>query len=335
MGQAAVAAEELGAVAGHRAEGAQALVDVEEADPVAVVVAVGVPGVERAAVVGDLGDDVRRGLPAQVAEHPFDVPGGRQLARAGPIVGEPQHEELDRRVGGDVDLQLRADAGLAQLEGAVAEAVAGDVGARLAFRRRRQRGRRPELAGLLVAQVDRLAAGVGDRIVVPRRQPQLVRVLAPGVAAAGLRDDAAEARIGDDVGPGRRRPLARRRRDDVFAAVAAEAADAVEQPQALPVGRGAAGARAATAGAASARRVRVGSSGVPRRSRRAAALRLLGQRAAAVAEHDAGDRLQQDAVFVRRSARPGARRCRPGLSITCASTPAAIRPRICSCSRWR
>ena len=68
--------------AGHRAVDAVGGVDVEEGDPVAEVVAVAVAGVERAVVGRDLGVDMRRGLLAQVAEHPFDVAGGGE-ARGG------------------------------------------------------------------------------------------------------------------------------------------------------------------------------------------------------------------------------------------------------------
>ena len=56
----------------------------------------------------------------------------------------------------------------------------------------RQRRGTPELAGLLVADVDDLAAAVGDRIVVPGRDPVLVAVVRPRAADAGLRDHAAE-----------------------------------------------------------------------------------------------------------------------------------------------
>ena len=79
--------------------------------------------------------------------------------------------ELDRRVHRHVDPQLGDDAVLGVLEDAVAKAVADDVRRGAAGRQRRGR---PELAGLLVADVERLAAGVLDRIVVPGREPKLV-----------------------------------------------------------------------------------------------------------------------------------------------------------------
>ena len=164
----------------------------------------------------------------QVAEHPLDVTGRAQLARAARHVGEPQHRELHRRVEGDEDRQLGTDAVRGVLEHAVAEAVAGlELRGPRAVGRAGQGGRRPHVAAFLVAQVDRLAAGVADGIVVPRRQSQFVGVLAPGVGTPGLRDHATEARIGEHVDPRRRRPRPRRRRDDVFASVGGKAADAV------------------------------------------------------------------------------------------------------------
>jgi len=44
-----------------------------------------------------------------------------------------------------------------------------------------------------------------QRIVGERREPILTAVLAPGEGRTGGRDDAAEARIGEDVDPGERR----------------------------------------------------------------------------------------------------------------------------------
>ena len=77
--------------------------------------------------------------------------------------------------------------------------------------RHRARRRRPRLAGLVVADEDRLAGRIADRIVRERRQPVLAAVAGPGVRRARRRDDRAEPRVGDDVHPGHRRFLGRRR----------------------------------------------------------------------------------------------------------------------------
>ena len=204
------------------------LAAVDEDDPVGKLGVVGVAREERAADRVELGHHVHERFVAQFAQHQFPVAGDRQLARPAGAVGDLQPGELDRRVGGDVDAQLGDDAVLGVLEHAVAEAVAGDVRVLTAGRQRRGR---PEAAGLLVADVDRLAAGVGDRIVVPRREAELVAVLRPGVGAAALGDDRAELRIGDHVDPRRGRGLAGAEEHDVLAPVAAEAAQAVEERQ--------------------------------------------------------------------------------------------------------
>src|SRR6185295_20030424 len=95
-------------------------------------------------------------------------------------------------------VQLARDAGLAVLEDAVAEAVAGAVG-RLAPT---GQGRgRPEAPVRLVTNIESLSALVADRIVVPGRQAVSMGVLAPGVGASTLAHDAAKPRIGQHVHP--------------------------------------------------------------------------------------------------------------------------------------
>src|SRR3546814_365112 len=92
---------------------------------------------------------------------------------------------------------------------------------------RSQRGRRPEPPGLLVADVERLAAGVADRVVVPGREPELMRILRPRVAGVRFAGHAAEPGIGQHVRPRRRRRLPRRQVDHVLVAVRGERAEAV------------------------------------------------------------------------------------------------------------
>src|SRR4051812_36762272 len=91
------------------------------------------------------------------------------------------------------------------------------------------RGWRPEPAGLLVAQVERLAGRVDERVVRPGRQAVLLAVGLPGGAGAALRDDEPEGRVGDHVHPRRRRVRAGRQVDDVLAPVGREPARAVPE----------------------------------------------------------------------------------------------------------
>src|SRR3546814_11880669 len=131
----------------------------------------------------------------QVAEDPFDVAGGAEPACGVTGVAYPQHAELHRRFTCHVHPQLARDAVLLVLVDAVAEAVAHAI---RAVAGDGQRGRRPEPPGLLVAAVERLPAGVADRVVVPGRQPELLRLLRPsvaGVRSAGRARDGRQARL--------------------------------------------------------------------------------------------------------------------------------------------
>ena len=98
-------------------------------------------------------------------------------------VGEPQAADAHGVLGGDEPVELVGDAVRLVLEADAALAVADDVGLGRAHGQRR---RAPELAGLLVADVDRFAAAVGDRVVVPRGDAVLVAVERPRAADAGL-----------------------------------------------------------------------------------------------------------------------------------------------------
>ena len=265
----------------------------------------------REAALGDHGPEVR------VRQH-VDPRGGRCLSRNGrddvfaavgrepsePVeqdqvargwrlrmvlatVVDLQHREFHRCIGGHVHPQLGVDAVLVVLEDAVAESVTGDVGPGAAAG---QRCRRPEVPGLLVAQEQGLPARVGHGVVVPRRETELVSVLAPRVRDATLGDHGAEVRVREHIGPGRRRRLARDGRDDVLPAIARESAEPVEQDQ---VARG------------WCRRWRLALVDPGRHEAwhphlpGTATGDLLHEAAAAVADDGAGDGLQQDAVVVR------------------------------------
>ena len=165
------------------------------------------------------------GFRAQVAHHPFNVAGCRQLPRAARIVAEPEDEKLHGSIHGDINGRFGMDAVIDMLEHAIAKTVTCNI--RLAAAERPWH-RGPEFARRLVADIERLAAAVADGIVDPRRQAEGMRVLAPCVGGAGFGYDGAEMRIGDDVDPGRGRLAVRACHDDVFAAIGAETAGAVE-----------------------------------------------------------------------------------------------------------
>src|SRR6185295_720413 len=88
------------------------------------------------------------------------------------------------------------------LEGAEALAMADRV---FGFAPERPGRRGPNVAGLLVAEIDDLPQRIGDRIIAPRRQAVRLAVAAPGEARATFGNEEAKLRIGDDVDPRLRR----------------------------------------------------------------------------------------------------------------------------------
>src|SRR3546814_6682789 len=170
------------------------------------------------------GDHVHLRARMQVAEDPFDVAGGAEPAGGVTGVAYPQHAELHRRFTCHVHPQLARDAVLLVLVDAVAEAMAHAI---RAVAGAGQRGRRPEPPGLLVADIERLAAGVADRVVVPGREPELMSILRPRIAGVRFAGHDAEPGIGQYVRPRRRRRLSLRQVDHVLVAVRGERAEAV------------------------------------------------------------------------------------------------------------
>ncbi len=83
--------------------------------------------------------------------------------------------------------------------------------------------------GFLVADVDRLSGRIADRIVAPGRDLVLLRIQRPGAAGAVGGDQKAELRIGDDIDPGRGRPLAVVENDHIFARLRVKSAQPVEE----------------------------------------------------------------------------------------------------------
>ena len=164
---------------------------------------------------------------ARRAEHPLGVGGDRQAPRSpGPVL-HGEHGDLDRVVERHELDEVELDAVVEVLEAAVSGAVARDVGRVRAANRLRRRA--PQLTAVVVADVERLARRIADRIVGPRRQLVLAAVPGPGVAGAGLGDLEPERRVGDDVEPRGGRRLARAEDDDVLAAVLVEPAQSVEE----------------------------------------------------------------------------------------------------------
>src|SRR5262249_50176992 len=100
----------------------------------------------------------------------------------------------------------------------------------------RQRRRRPDLAGLLVAEEDGLSRSVANGIVRPGRELVLATVARPRESGSGLGHEKAEAGVRDHVRPWSRRVLSAPEDRHVFAGALVEAAEAVPEAQ-LQTGR--------------------------------------------------------------------------------------------------
>ena len=194
--------------------------------PVSALATVGIAGKQPAAMRIDLSNNVHQVGVSPLAEDQLPVTGERQTARTLRLVVQLDHQELDRRIHGDVGVHFRCNPGLKVLKHAVAEAVPADV-ARAAMRR--QRRRRPEGAGFLIANVDRFAAAVRKRVVVPGGEAEFMGVFHPGIGAAALADHGADVLAGDHVGPGHWRSLAGLKGDHVFVAIGCEATQTIAE----------------------------------------------------------------------------------------------------------
>ena len=182
-----------------------------------------------------LAHDLQRRVVPDRSQHPLGVVGRRQPSGLVARVPHGQARELDRVVRRDEQQQfLLQPVALADVPGVALAVADGDGRPGPAGQGRRG----PELAGGFVAQVDRLAGRVGDRVVGPGRQPVHLAVAGPGVAGPGVGREAAEAGVGQDVDPrGRGQPRAAGGGavddDDVLAAVRREASEAVPEDEVL------------------------------------------------------------------------------------------------------
>ena len=145
------------------------------------------------------------------------------------FVRQPKARYLDRSFDGHVLKKIGRDSVAGMLEAAITPTMTSHIGRRgLADG---NRCRTPDLAGFVVAHIESLARGVADRIVGPRSELVFAAVTRPSVAAAFGRGLEAEARIGDDVDPGRRRRLAGPEYRHIFLASCRKSSQPVEEFQ--------------------------------------------------------------------------------------------------------
>ena len=173
------------------------------------------------------------------AAAPLEERGEREAPRAAGGVDELDAPELDGEDRVDEEGPLGLDPAGHGAERRVAEAVpAGELVRRGPRRRRRER---PQVAGLVVAQVEELPRAVLGELLAPVGDRAELGVVDPAEAGAGLAHGEPHARVGDDVGPRTRRL---RIEDDVLARGEIETAVAVGGREAAPrVGGGIGGVR--------------------------------------------------------------------------------------------
>src|SRR5690348_5827256 len=82
---------------------------------------------------------------------------------------------------------------------------------------------------MVVADINRLTRGVGDRIVRPGRQLIFVAVQRPSKPGAGLRHEKPEPGIRNYVDPGSRRAQTFTENGDILAPIVRETTQAIEQ----------------------------------------------------------------------------------------------------------
>src|SRR4029450_5326272 len=128
---------------------------------------------------------VRRGGGPRGAQHPLDVRGDAEAARAPGAVLDAEPRDLHRVVEWDELCELERDPVRGMPEATVALPVTAHVGPRV-FPDGQER-RAPESPGLLVAHVEDLTRRVGHRIVRPGRELVLAAVLRPELPGAGFR----------------------------------------------------------------------------------------------------------------------------------------------------
>ena len=218
-------AEEILAVGGQAVRRA---VGAEERDPLGKLRVPRVAGQQRVAVALVFTDHMGSRRATQRPEQPFGVVGRGDPPWPRADIVQTQPDDLQRIVQGHEHQQLLLQALAVAPPTAVTRTVANLAGTALACRQRRGG---PDRRGFLVAQIQRFAGTVGQRVVVPRRQAILAAVQRPAETQAGLADDAAEALIGQHVAPGGRGALIRLEVNQVVAAIGAEAANTVIRAQ--------------------------------------------------------------------------------------------------------
>src|SRR5258708_2511362 len=104
------------------------------------------------------------------------------MPAAARAIAQYEARDLDRTIDRHVLQEIGGDPMRCMLEPAVAPAVASPIERRLVANRQRRRA--PQIAGVVVAQIECLARTIADRVVRPGGELVLTAVDGPGIAAA-------------------------------------------------------------------------------------------------------------------------------------------------------
>src|SRR5690349_11353219 len=120
--------------------------------------------------------------PRGTHQAPLDIQRDAETARLTTIMLQAQPEDFHRVARRDRQAQLAGDVVAPVRKRAIARAM---LDADVTGPGRPRHGR-PERAAHLIAQVERFARRIADRIVRPGGEPVLTAVLRPGIATAAL-----------------------------------------------------------------------------------------------------------------------------------------------------
>ena len=223
--EAAIPAQEFLPVPG---DSTGRVVHVEEHDPVRELGVVIIAGQQRPRLQIHLGLHMQQAFLPQVGEDPLPVSCDRQAARPPRNIAQLQHREFDCRIHRHIHPQFRDDPVPGVFENRITKTVADHI---RHLPPGWQRRGRPELPGLLIADIKGFTGSILHRIIAPGREPELMRILQPGVGRAAFGDDRSEGWIGQHIHPRGRGHLTGLQGDDIFVAVPGETAQPIGKNQ--------------------------------------------------------------------------------------------------------